>query len=897
MSPASLPPDATSHRSHAARRTLAVLVDHVDHLCEGYEIQLRRAFESACQRRDLNLLVVIGRALDHPDPREAVHNRVYRLVHSNSVDGVIFVSGCIATQCGAVDFRKFVDDYLELPRCSLGVEVPGSPSIVSDDAPGLDQAIEHLIVHHGCREIGFIAGPGKNPDAEARLEVYRKVLERHHLPFCPERVAQGEFTISSGSAAAAELLDRRVELDALVAANDGMALGAISHLAERGVHVPRDLRVVGFDDVVLARVASPPLTTVRQPLERMAELAVDLVVDQIHGREVPICTRQPVTFVARESCGCGPSHLHAAPSVPGVAKRPPLDVLCEHGEALAKAIKAQVETQAGRSLGTPGDLVLALQSDLEGHGGAFLDLLAQRIAEAGDDLESLNTLQTAVTALKDALDGLGSSHLSPLWQAALRDIASAAARCNARQRLGVEATYQLLLRSSERLSTAENLDSLKRALLEELPSLQITEASVGLFADDPPDSLVPFFCMSDGALCEPAVSKFPAEEFLTRLALPAHRRTTAFVLPLTFESEHLGVAVFVRGSAMGVYEMLRGQISIGVKNVALRDDVAHTTALHERLVQERIAATSRMDSLSALAGGVAHDLNSALAPLVTLPDLILRDLDELGIRAAGAGARVRSHIATLKNAGLRSTRTIGDLMTLGRQGRTAKTLIELNRTVASCLASEPALVVDQNRDRLEVALKIHPTPLYVEASQHHVDRAIANLIRNATEAIDGPGQISIVTSLVAVDEPLVRYETVLPGRYAAIEVSDTGRGIPTDQIGHIFEPFFSKKRLQASTGSGLGLSIVHGVVKEHGGFVDVASICGHKTTFTLYFPLAVASEGGGRSPSSPAPSGGPDSEPDAAAAPFGRESPTGARPAAPDSDDPPTRRPDWMRSA
>jgi hypothetical protein len=85
---------------------------------------------------------------------------------------------------------------------------------------------------------------------------------------------------------------------------------------------------------------------------------------------------------------------------------------------------------------------------------------------------------------------------------------------------------------------------------------------------------------------------------------------------------------------------------------------------------------------------------------------------------------------------------------------------------------------------------------------------------------------------------MLGHETVAPGDYAIVAVSDTGPGIPADMIGRVFEPFFTNKKLRDSSGSGLGLSIVHGVVKEHEGFVDVASEIGRGTTFTLYFPLA-----------------------------------------------------------
>jgi signal transduction histidine kinase len=130
----------------------------------------------------------------------------------------------------------------------------------------------------------------------------------------------------------------------------------------------------------------------------------------------------------------------------------------------------------------------------------------------------------------------------------------------------------------------------------------------------------------------------------------------------------------------------------------------------------------------------------------------------------------------------------------------------------------------------------HHRPLVVKASEPHLSRALTNLIRNATEAIKGIGQVTVRTRSKPVTTSLAGYETIEPGRYAVVEVAYTGCGIATEELGRIFEPFFSKKRTGDYSGSGLGLAIVHSVIKEHEGFVDVQSAVGQGATFTLYFP-------------------------------------------------------------
>ena len=111
-----------------------------------------------------------------------------------------------------------------------------------------------------------------------------------------------------------------------------------------------------------------------------------------------------------------------------------------------------------------------------------------------------------------------------------------------------------------------------------------------------------------------------------------------------------------------------------------------------------------------------------------------------------------------------------------------------------------------------------------------------NLVSNAAEAISGKGEVTIRTENRYLDKPVRGYDEVKEGDYAVLTVSDTGMGIPAENIGKIFEPFYTKKTMGRS-GTGLGLAIVWGTVKDHNGYIDVQTEVGKGTTFTLYFPV------------------------------------------------------------
>ncbi|MGC4091690.1 MAG: ATP-binding protein [Polyangiaceae bacterium] len=350
--------------------------------------------------------------------------------------------------------------------------------------------------------------------------------------------------------------------------------------------------------------------------------------------------------------------------------------------------------------------------------------------------------------------------------------------------------------------------------------------------------LVPFLYLREGLPVELPQQTYRATQLVPAGVDLGSRGQTCFVWPLAAEHDHFGVAVIELSNVAGAPEMLREQITAALRSSALHREIVHKTALHERSVQERLATAKRMSALNVLAGGVAHDLNNALGPLVALPDLIVKELEELEQDPAQHLNQACSDVLAIKAAALRAVQTIRDLLTSARQGRSQKEVFDLNRLVESVVHAERT-GLSQNGS-VDVALALSSEPLHILGSESHVQRALSNLLRNASEAIEAPGRVSVRTARVEVFEQCMGYETIEPGAYAMISVTDTGRGIAANELGRVFEPFFTKKRVGESSGSGLGLAIVHGVIKEHGGFVNVESEPNRGTTFTLFFGYAEA---------------------------------------------------------
>ncbi|MFZ5890272.1 MAG: substrate-binding domain-containing protein [Myxococcota bacterium] len=814
----------------AKRPTIALLLDYMTLFAGGYEKAVREAFDAIAARHGVDLLCVYGRPLAPADPSYVAHNAVYSLLRRDRVDGIVALSASLSSVAGEAHVHSLLHSYRGMALCSAGLRVPEVPSVVVDNRSGIEAAISHLIHEHSARRIAFIRGPNDNVDAQVRFDAYCDALAQHGLPLDLDLVGRGDFTRRSGQREAQEIVARAGVPDAILAANDTMALGAVTGLKALGLQIPRDLLVVGFDDLEQARLADPPLASVRQPLVAIAERALQLVLDQLAGKRVSDCSLLPAQFMPRDSCGCDRGPRSRVKSFRPIEAPDLRTELSRLQRTFAEPSAHAIETAR---------LLDGLVNEVDGHSNAFASAVEQLLAECGDDNEYHQRVQAAITTLREELRGVATPELEDRWHDARARVAFANAQSQMQRRLEHDEAYHRLIEHADRLNKALDLPSLKTALENTLPAVGVMNASISR-SRAKTNELELFVGLKDGVPYRTGRGQFSVYDLFPREADASHKRRTWLIFPLAFEAQNLGVAAFEYSRHMTGWQVIRDQVSAALRSVALYDEIVENTTRHERRIQEqeRASTAKRIQGLSVLAGGVAHDLNNVLGPLVALPDVILQELQALNNTPVGHD--VRTDIETIRSAALRATQTIKDLLTLSRQGQAAKEPLALNRIITDCISQDALRFSREPSRRAKLEVDLFADPLCVRASPSHLTRAITNLLRNAAEAINGDGVIQIRTQRVFLARPLHGYETVEPGEYAVVTVADTGTGIAPTEIGRIFEPFFSSKKLGEDSGSGLGLAIVHGVVKEHGGFINVESTLGRGTTFTLYFPLIAA---------------------------------------------------------
>jgi len=246
-----------------------------------------------------------------------------------------------------------------------------------------------------------------------------------------------------------------------------------------------------------------------------------------------------------------------------------------------------------------------------------------------------------------------------------------------------------------------------------------------------------------------------------------------------------------------------------------------------RILESRLQRAQKMEAVGTLAGGVAHDLNNVLSGVVGYPDLLLMQIPE--------DSPLRKPIITIQESGKKASNIVQDLLTLARRGVAAKEILNLNDIISEYLKSPEYEKLTSYHPEAELETNLETGLFNISGSRVHLSKTIMNLISNAAEAMPDGGHIFISTENRYIDTLTRGYDSVDEGEYITLKIVDTGIGISSKDLDRIFEPFYTKK-VMGRSGTGLGMAVVWGTVKDHKGYIDVQSIEGRGTTFTLYFP-------------------------------------------------------------
>jgi DNA-binding LacI/PurR family transcriptional regulator/anti-anti-sigma regulatory factor/putative methionine-R-sulfoxide reductase with GAF domain len=615
--------DPQNARPEGRRLTIGYLAPAV----HGGSLEQWLGVVDAARKHDVNLICFPGRSLHFPSGFDAQANIIYDLVGSENVDGLVTWASAIGNYVTGKEIQAFHERYRPLPMVSTGRVLEGIPGLLMDSYEGMREAIVHLIEVHGCRHMAFIRGPKGHFYAQERYRAYLETLGAYGISFDPNLVTPpAMWGLDKGAEGMRLLLDERkqrpgTDFEAVIAANDEMIIGAWDVLQARGVRVPGDVAVVGFDDRLEGRARTPPLTSVASPFYETGYQSVETLLALMKGEPVPEEVIVPSRLVVRQTCGCmGAVVARVALGRQSVAdragaSRENLDSVLSTQREGIRAAMVQVVEDVGGSL----DVALAerlldgfaveLKEESEGDFLVALNESLRRVVEGGgDDLESsVTAMQNAISVLRHSLlpclSDEALTQAEDLWQQARLVIGETAQRVYLQQAIQTAHQTQSLREIGSSLITAFDVENLADVLAEDLPVLGIPSAYLVLYEQFPgfgagrqplyayPDPapewsrLVMAYTEDGRVALEVGGMRFGSHRLVPDDLWPRERRYSYVVDSLRFREHQIGFVLFEVGPRDGdVYDVLRGEISSALQGSLLREQV------EERAVQLQTAA-------------------------------------------------------------------------------------------------------------------------------------------------------------------------------------------------------------------------------------------------------------------------------------------------------------------
>ena len=837
----------------------------IDWISSPYHVALWRGIADYAAQHNINLIVFPGREIKSPYYFEAQANVIYDVIDAQYLDGLIITSDSLADHITAAEMVAFCQQFSPLPMVGIASIIGDMPSVLIENTLGMRELLIHMIEVHQCQKIAFISGPEENFDALQRFEVYKDVLEAYGIPFDADLVEPGFFRIEGGMEATEALLDRNEILpDVIVAADDTMAMGSLTILNNRGLNVPVDVALVGFDDEPGSKHLLPPLTTVRQPFYEQGYRSAELLMAQIKDMVAENIVELAPYLVVRQSCGC---HSKSASQAIIDLHMHQISVENDMGGVIQELIDKEQEIilQMQQAI-----LIVDDQTNLHCQ-QLFRALLAELAREVPQIfIRTLNTVlqetikargdmlvwQSAISVLRHTIISLTNDaeillHAENLWHQARILIGEASERKQAYRRVKSMQQAQLLRQVSEGLIATFDMAMMLDGLADDLPRLGITHGYLTMY-EEPKQSiefgrlLLAFNHEGKITLPEGGV-RYSTKELIPR---PYFKLDTVYhliALPLYFKTEQLGFVIFsVKEPDEITYDTLRGQLSSAVQGAVLMEKVQHhaknledevkrqTTDLKDANEKLKLYALDleaangklqqRNQDLRDFAYISSHDLQEPLRKIQLFSTLVetkyVEILDDSGQHYLQRISGTAGQIQTM----------IHDLYTFAQVLFENQSYMQVDlAAVIDAVSHDLKTLTTETNGRIvwgELP-KVEAVPTLMYQLFHH-------LLSNGLKF-----HRATVPPLIQIDSVIVTERNSQSDGidYCEIRVVDNGIGFEEKYGERIFSVFRRLHNRSKYEGTGVGLAVCRKIVEQHNGRISATSIKGQGSTFIVRIPL------------------------------------------------------------
>jgi DNA-binding LacI/PurR family transcriptional regulator/serine phosphatase RsbU (regulator of sigma subunit) len=538
----------------------------------------------AAKRLGYSLVCFAGGSLDKAwNEFEPQRNAVYNFIDKNQLNGIV-ISGSLGNFISESKFKEFYNQFINiLPSVCLGPEIPSVPNVIVDNTQGMHELISHLVEFHKRRHIAFVCGPNGNKEAEKRLSIFKEVLNEHEITIDEQLIIPGDFSRDAGVNAVKYLLENNLCFDALVAANDDMALGALRSFKDHTINVPEKVLVVGFDDIEECNFSEPPLTTIKQPLYEMGSRAIEVIHDCIEGRKSEHNCTLPAPLIPRQSCGCIQQYVIN-------------DAIFENREQLdaenlrieiTKLINSYVIDSKLNIYNTIiSDLVTSFTNEfLISSEHRFLNAIGKSTWEIVRSGKNATVLFHVLAIMRQYATSLFEGQLPKeaenlLYNASIV-ISSNSARALENRNLARERQSMILHSAGQEIASAFDVDHLLEVIAKVIIKLEIGDCYLSLYERDtrkqwPSQLNLKLFIKNGKKITfDPTCSFFTVPRMMPDGMIVVTEPHSFLIEPLYFREEQIGIIVFdVKNCCDGLtYEILQQHISSALKGALLMKQV------------------------------------------------------------------------------------------------------------------------------------------------------------------------------------------------------------------------------------------------------------------------------------------------------------------------------------
>ena len=770
---------------------------------------------NSCKSYNIDTITYAVGEIHKPETAFKDQNFVADLVNKDDLDGLIIYTGVLANLIGLEQFKLYCDKFKPLAMADME-PIPGN-KFENAGYLGIRLAVRHLIEVHQCKKIAHVPGPPDMPEADFRLTAYLDELNDHGIVIDPELITpRNTWHEETGRASVKILLDRNKSFDAIVAANDSIAFGVIQGLRSRGIRIPEDVKLTGYDDFKEGKFGQPTLTSVE--VKGFGNYAVEKLLIGL-GHSVKQSMPHPILHV-RNSCGCISELMHS------------IDGKIDDDENIFQDFEMYLAEMDGDLSDQFKDMIVhSLNQNDEEFFKFFkknFDLFIEKNQDNNNWQKVISKLQNFICRHSD-FKNMDQNNLLKLFGKLRVMVWEAESRRLLKNETDVVLNYQKYLSVSERLNSTFIIPELENIISGYFPDIGIPSCYISVFIETEEKAKLLIGFNKDGKI---NAGSFPS--FESRNLVPSRIRLEGdyTVRGLFFENEILGFVVFETDGQSHFYDQLSNQLSTIIKSALLVVKMQeHTVELENAYDeisknQEKLLITEKMASLGRLIAGIAHEMNTPLAAVLAslseMNNLVMEYKESIN----NSEVLPEDHYAIAEDITKEINNSIKSIekctgFIRGIKGQTTGLNSRQHQPFYAANIVEDTLSLIEFRLRNgNCKMTVDVNDVTITGDQREFSQIIINLVNNAIDACEPDGGEIIVSLNEGEDGSVI------------LRVEDSGCGIPPENLSSIFDPMFTTKPF--GTGTGLGLTLVHDMVTKNNGKITVESTKG-RTVFQIVF--------------------------------------------------------------